>query len=147
LIRDETDCPVKDMSVSANARHLRWDTLMEENKGKIDVDAAHRFLADHYDTFDRKDEPDERTLCGHIDLSPRGSKPWEPEYGPAGAVENKAADAKLASEMSFTAAMGHSCGIDFNAAEHLKNHPEFDYEKDVLRDLKSNPWTSFRIAQ
>ena len=99
------------MSISANARHVRWDQLMAENKGKIDVAAAQRFLADHYDTFDKKTEPSERTLCGHIDLSPRGSKPWQPEYGPAGTVQNKAADGAMVAQMSFTAAMGHSCGL------------------------------------
>ena len=93
LIRDEArQFSGERYGISANARHVRWDQLMAENKGKIDVAAAQRFLADHYDTFDKKIEPDERTLCGHIDLSPRGSKPWQPEYGPAGAVQNKAAN-------------------------------------------------------
>jgi len=42
--------------------------------------------------------------------------------------------------------MGHSCGIDFNADEHLKQHPAFAWQKDVLRDLDSHPWTKFQIA-
>ena len=41
---------------------------MAENKGKIDVAAAERFLADHYDTYSKKEEADERTLDGHIVL-------------------------------------------------------------------------------
>ena len=148
LMKDEaSEFPAKDMSVSANARHVRWEQLMAENKGQIDVAAAHRFLGDHYDTFDKKTAPSERTLCGHIELSPRGSKPWQPEYGPAGAVQNKATDGTMAAQMAFTAAMGHSCGIDFKAAEHLKSHPDFDWEKGILRDLDSHPWTTFRIAQ
>ena len=49
-----------------------WDALLAENKGKIDVAAAQRFLGDHYDTFAKKTEPSERTLCGHIELSRRG---------------------------------------------------------------------------
>src|ERR1700689_2163897 len=73
LIREETDFDPHDMSESSNARHLRWEQLMAENKGKIDVAAAERFLADHFDTYERKEDPDERTLDGHIDLSPRGS--------------------------------------------------------------------------
>src|SRR5579864_5475818 len=141
LARDETpEFPVQDMGVSANARHVRWDQLMAEYKGRIDVEAAQRFLADHYDTFDKQTEPNERTLCGHIDLSPRGSKPWQPEYGPAGAVQNKAADAAMVARMSFTAALGHCCGIDFNAAQHLSRHPAFAWEKDVLRDVDSHAW-------
>ncbi len=74
LIREETDFDPHDMSVSANARHVRWEQLMAENKGKIDLAAAQRFLADHYDTFENKEDADERTLDGHIDLSPRGSR-------------------------------------------------------------------------
>ena len=148
LIRDEAgNFPVNDMSVSANARHVRWDQLMAENKGKIDVAAAQRFLADHYDTFDKKTEPSERTLCGHIDLSPRGSKPWQPEYGPAGAVQNKAANGSMVDQMAFTAAMGHSCGLSFKAAQHLKEHSGFEWQKDALRDLDTHAWTTFRIAQ
>ena len=148
LIRDEaSEFPAKDMSISANARHVRWEQLMAENKGTITVDAAERFLADHYDTFDNETAPSERTLCGHIDLSHRGSKPWQGDYGPAGTVQNKVTDGTMAARMAFTAAMGHSCGIDFKAAEHLQQHPEFDWQKDVLRDLDSHPWTTFRIAQ
>ena len=148
LIRDEaSDFPVSDMSISANARRVRWEQLMAENKGKIDVAMAQKFLADHYDTFAHRNAPSERTLCGHIDLSTRGSSPWQPAYGPAGTVQNKAADATMIAAMSFTAAMGHADGIDFHAAEHLKEHPEFDWEKSVLRDLDSHPWTTFRISQ
>lgn len=146
LIAQETDFPVKDMGISANARHLRWDALLAENKGKIDVPAAQRFLGDHYDMFAKKTEPSERTLCGHIELSHRGSKPWQPAYGIAGAVQNKAADGAMVKQMAFTAAMGHSCGLDFHAAEHLKKHPEFAWQKDILRDLPSRPWTTFRSA-
>ena len=147
LIRDEApQFPEKDMSISANARRVRWEQLMSENKGKIDVAAAQRFLADHYDTFAQETMPDERTLCGHIDLSPRGSKPWQNEYGPAGAVQNKAADAAMIARLELTASMGHSCGLDFKAAEHIKKHPEFAWQKDVLRDLDSHPWTTFRAA-
>jgi hypothetical protein len=148
LIRDEApEFPVKDMSISANARHVRWEQLMAENKGTITADAAERFLADHYDTFDKETAPSERTLCGHIDLSHRGSKPWQNDYGPAGTAQNKVTDSTMAAQMAFTAAMGHSCGIDFKAAQHLKEHPAFDWQKGVLRDLDSHPWTTFRVAQ
>jgi hypothetical protein len=148
LIRDEaSEFPVQDMSISANARHVRWEQLMAENKGTITADAAERFLADHYDTFDKETAPSERTLCGHIDLSHRGSKPWQNDYGPAGTAQNKVTDSTMAAQMAFTAAMGHSCGIDFKAAQHLKEHPSFDWQKDILRDLDSRPWTTFRIAQ
>ncbi len=147
LIREETDFDPKDMSQSATARHVRWDQLMAEHKGKIDLAAAQRFLADHYDTFDQKEEADERTLDGHIDLSPRGSQPWQPAFGTAGAVQNKAADAQQTANMTFMAAAGHACGMDFKAAEHMKAHPELAWQKDLQRDMKAYTWTSFSVAK
>jgi len=147
LIREETDFDPQDLSQSATARHVRWEQLMAENKGKIDVAAAERFLADHYDSFEQKEEADERTLDGHIDLSPRGSQPWQPAFGTAGAVQNKVADAKQTANMTFMAAAGHACGMDFKAAEHMKAHPELAWQKDLQRDMKAYTWTSFSVAK
>jgi hypothetical protein len=147
LIREETDFDPRDMSSSANARHVRWDQLMAENKGKIDLTAAERFLADHYDTYENKEDADERTLDGHIDLSPRGSQSWEPPFGIAGAVQNKATDASRAAEMSFVAAAGHACGMDFKAADHVRAHPEFSWQKVLLRDMDAHAWTTFSVAK
>ena len=146
LIRDETTFPAHDPANSENARHARWDQLMAENKGRIDLATAQAFLADHYDVIDKVTAPSERTICGHVDLSPRGAKPWQPAFGPAGAVQNKAADAAMILNMSLSAAMGHACGLDFHAAQHEADHPEFAWQKDILRDLIAHPWTIFAIA-
>lgn len=115
---------------------------MAENKGKIDVAAAERFLADHFDTYENKEDPDERTLDGHIDLSPRGSGSWQPPFGMAGAVQNKAADAHMVAEMSLAAAAGHACGMDFKAADHLRAHPEFAWQSSLQRDMRAGAWTT-----
>ena len=147
LTREETSFQAGDKGNSANARHLRWKQLMTEYKGKIDVAAAQRFLADHYDTYQNKSEPNERTLCGHIDLSPRGSPGWQPPFGIAGAVQNKVADAAMAERMSLAAAAGHSCGTNFNAKKHLTAHPEFNWQQRLLRDMSSYPWTIFEASK
>jgi Phospholipase B len=147
LTREETNFDVHDPSLSANARHVRWEQLMAENKGRIDLAAAERFESDHYDTYTKKVEPDERTLCGHVDLSPRGSKPWQPAFGPGGTVQNKATTAAMAAKMQMVAAAGHACGIDFKAESHVQAHPEFIWEKDLLRDMNSHPWTQFQPAK
>ncbi len=146
LVKEETNFNVNDISESANARHVRWDQLMAQYKGKIDVAAAKRFLADHYDTFEKKEDADERTLCGHVELSPRGVGEWQPPYGAAGAVQNKVADASMAEHMSFTAAAGHACGLNFKSAEYLHEHSGFSWEKPLLRDMDAYPWTTFSIA-
>jgi len=144
LAEEETDFAMKDMGSSANARHRRWDQLMAENKGRIDVEAAQRFLADHFDTYTGKTEPSERTLCGHVDLSQRGLPTWQPPYGIAGAVQNKVSDAALAEQMSLVAAAGHACGITFKAAAHLAKHPEFAWQKGLLGDMDACPWKVFQ---
>jgi len=144
LIAEETDFAVNDPAISANARHARWEQVMAESKGRIDVELAKRFLADHVDAYEKKaDAPSERTLCGHVDLSPRGMKPWQDEFGPAGAVQAKAADAAMVQAMEMWAAMGHPCGQGFVAKEHLARYPRYAWEKELLRDLPSRPWTRF----
>ena len=142
LTEEETDFPVNDPGVSANARRKRWEQLMAENKGKIDVKLAEQFLADHVDSLNGKTEPSERTLCGHVELSPRGMGNWQVPFGTAGAVQNKATDTVMAAKMEFTAAAGHACGKDFIAAKHLQQHPEQSWEKPELRDMKAYPWTT-----
>ncbi len=142
LAAEETNFNLKDPSISANARHKRWTQLLEANKGKIDVAMAQEFLADHVDSFSGKTEASERTLCGHVEDSPRGMGAWQPPFGTAGAVQNKVTDANLAAKLSFTAAAGHACGKDFLAAKHLAAHPELAWQKPELRDMKAFPWTT-----
>ncbi len=93
LIRDETPAfKTDDLSTSPNARHVRWEQLMAENKGKIDVAMAQRFLGDHYDSFEKKQADNERALCGHTETSPHGIPEWDwPAYYDGGAVQGKAA--------------------------------------------------------
>jgi len=145
LIAEETTGFKADPATEGTlVRKARWDELMAERKGTIDVAAGEAFLADHYDAYERKpDSPSERTLCGHVDLSPRGMKPWQDEFGPAGTVQAKVTDAAMAQRMEMVAAFGHPCGIAFKAAEHLRKHPQFDWQKPLLRDLPSGPWTRF----
>jgi hypothetical protein len=143
LVKEETDFDVNDKSRSENARHARWLQLMEQNKGKIDVAAGERFLADHFDTFENKTQPSERTLCGHVDLSNRGMGTWQAPYAPAGAVQNKITDAAGAAKMSLTAALGHSCGLNFKSSDELAKHPEFGWMQDILHDMPARGWTRF----
>jgi len=49
--------------------------------------------------------------------------------------------------MSFVARAGHPCGADFVAADFLEKHPEFAWQKALLRDMKAGPWTTFVAGQ
>jgi hypothetical protein len=148
VIQQETTFDPNDASSSPNSRRARWEELMKEAKGKIDVSMAQQFLADHVDAFEKKEQPDERSLCGHVDASPRGVKEWGwNDYNPGGAVQGKAADSAMAAKMSFVARAGHPCGQDFLAADFLERHPEYSWQKPLLRDMKAGPWTVFTAGE
>ena len=148
VIHEETTFDPNDASSSPNARHARWEEIMKQEKGKIDVAMAQQFLSDHFDSFEKKDQPNERGLCGHVDTSSRGVKEWAWDvYNPGGAVQGKATDSTMAAKMSFVARAGHPCGADFLAGEFLDHHPEFAWQKPLLRDMKAGPWTVFAAGQ
>src|SRR5215471_6883003 len=54
LAKTETFFEVNNKENSANARRARWDQLMSENKGRIDVEIGKRMESDSYDVIDRK---------------------------------------------------------------------------------------------
>jgi hypothetical protein len=148
VLAEETTFDPKNPQSSANARRTRWERLMKESKGKIDVAMAQKFLSDHFDAVLGNDQPDERTLCAHGEASPRGVPEWEwGAYYPGGAIQGKAMDGRMAKELSFRARMGHPCGSDFLAAAFLKAHPEYSWMAPALRDMKAGPWTLFKAGQ
>ena len=148
LIKQETNFNPNDASSSMNARHKRWDELMAQNKGQIDVTLAEQFLADHWDSYQKKQQADERTLCGHLEDSPRGMPDWDrtPFY-PDGAVTGKTADSSMAKNMSFVARAGHPCGEDFISDKFLAAHSEYNWMRPVLKDMKGNPWAEFSSGE
>jgi hypothetical protein len=149
LIKDETESfDINDLGSSPNARRVRWEQLMKENKGRIDVPMAEQFLADHEDSFLKEKKADQRTLCGHADVAKEGIPvfDWPPFY-PGGAVQGKATDSDMAEKMSFVARAGHPCGEDFLAKPFLEAHPEYSWQAPILRDMKSGPWTTFSAGE
>lgn len=148
LKEDTPEFDANNKESSPNARKARWEELLKDNKGKIDVQLAEKMLGDHMDSFEKKEAVNERTLCGHVDTSARGVKEWEwgPFY-PGGAVQGKATDAAMTKEMRLVARMGHPCGGDFLAKPFLAAHPEYTWQEPHLRDMKAGPWTEFRSGQ
>ena len=148
MIKDDTDFDPNNMASSPNARKVRWEQLAEQNKGKIDVAMAEKFLEDHFDTFQKKEEANERTLCGHVESSPRGIPEWDwKPYYPGGAVQGKAMDSSMAKAMSFYARRGHPCGTDFITDDFLKQHPEYEWERSIMPDMKAGPWSLFKTGE
>jgi Phospholipase B len=143
----ETDFDPNNMASSPNARLKRWEEVMPPSKGQIDVQLGEQFLADHWDTYENKDDRNLHGLCGHGDTSPTGDPGWaEPPYAPMGAVTAQAADSTMARNMTLQARAGHPCGEDFIADTFLKEHPEFDWQRPILKDMKGNPWAEFKAT-
>jgi len=136
------------LSISPNARRVTWEKKMAENKGQIDVDLAEQFLSSHDDSFTGKVDADERSLCGHVDATKRGTPEWDwGPYYPGGAVTGKVTDSDLAARLSLIARAGHPCGEDFLAAPFFAAHPEYGYLKPILKDMKAGPWTAFSSGE
>jgi hypothetical protein len=137
-----------DAETSPNARRARWEQLLNENKGKLDVELAQKLLGDHFDSYQKKEEANERTLCGHVDASARGVSiwGWGANY-PGGAVQAKAADSTMAQQLRLVARMGHPCGEDFHAQPFLAAHSDYAWQKPYLRDMPAGPWTEFHAGE
>jgi len=149
LIKSETEgFDVNNLGSSPNARRVTWEKKIAESKGRIDVALAEQFMADHDDSYSGKKEADERSLCGHVDTVKRGVPEWEwAPYYPGGAVTGKVADSDMAARLSLIGRAGHPCGEDFLAAPFLAAHPEYNYLKPILKDMKSGPWTTFAAGE
>ena len=140
----ETNFDFNNRQGSPLARKARWEQLVEQSRSTIDVETMKRMEGDRYDSFEKKNGPSERSLCGCVDRSPRGIPEWDwGKFYPGGTVQAKAIDARMAEKLQFWAAMGHPCGEDFIAEVFLREHPEYDWMRGLLRDMKSQPWTIF----
>jgi hypothetical protein len=148
VLKDETTFDPSNLAASANARHVRWDQLMAQNKGKIDTTLAESFLADHYDTYTKKTGANRRTLCGHGDVATEGDPGFvKLPYNPFGAVQAKVMDSQMAEKMTFIARFGHPCGTDFKVRAFLEEHPRYDWQSPVLTDMDAGPWSQYHSGE
>lgn len=148
VIAEETTFDPSNKGQSVLVRKARWEQLMEEYKGYIDVEDGKLFEADHVDVTTGREGFNSNVLCGHVDEDPKGTPEfsWAP-FSPAGSVQGKVTSTALVKEMKMWAHMGHPCGRDFIAAEFLKEHSEFAWQKPYLRDMKAMPWTLFEAKK
>jgi hypothetical protein len=131
------------------ARKVRLADLMDEHKGKLNIDIAQQIIADHYDVYLNKENPCSRTCCSHYELDAREymSDPSRPKpFQPRGALDGNVVDTKMAKNMSFSLRWGTSCGIPFDANKFCSENRVWDYLRPYLHDRPQQPWTTFRIT-
>ncbi len=147
LLRFETSSNEVDIRASSVARRVRWKQLMAQHKGKLDLALACRFEAEHVDPFFGRERLGGRCLCAHHELERDPAGPWPGvPYGPAGTLDGKVLDSKMAKAMSFSARWGAACGRPFDAAAFLARHPQFEWMKDILDSRPAQPWATFRAG-
>ena len=132
------------------ARMVRLGDLMDEYKGKLNIEVAKKIISDHYDVYLKKDNnPCSRTVCSHYDLDAREymSQSDRPKpYSPRGAVDGIVCDTKLAKNMSFIGRFGNSCGMPFIAKDFFKEHRQYEKFEPYIKDRPTEPWTEFTIS-
>jgi hypothetical protein len=131
------------------ARKVRLADLMDEHKGKLNIEIAQKIIADHYDVYLNKENPCSRTCCSHYELDAREymSDQSRPKpFQPRGALDGNVVDSTMAKNMSFSLRWGSSCGIPFDANKFCSENRVWDYLRPYLRDRPQQPWTTFRIT-
>ncbi|MDH4198628.1 MAG: phospholipase B family protein [Candidatus Aminicenantes bacterium] len=148
VIAEETTFDPNDPALSVLVRQARWEELMKEYKGEIDVEDAKLFEGDHIDASTDAPAANANTLCGHVDTDPKGLPEFSwPPFFPGGSVQGKVTSAELAKEMKLWARLGHPCGQDFRTEEFFKEHPEYAWQGKFLKDMKAQPWTLFEATR
>jgi len=112
------------------ARRLRWNTLLNANRGQIDAEKAKAFLADTVDAVTGAKGATGRTLCGRND----GLGILH------GATNTKVTTSELASHLSFWARMGYSDGSTFDAASFLAKYPTYAPFTGYLHDIPAREY-------
>ena len=121
---------------------------MAEYKGRIDAEAGKKMESDSFDAFEKKDGPNERSLCGCVDKSARGVPEWDwKPFFPGGTVQAKVTDAQMAAKMQMLVAYGHPGASDFIAEDFLKQHQEYGWMRGLLRDMRTREWTLFASGE
>jgi hypothetical protein len=145
-VRQETIFDYTNLNKSPLARYYRLKHLMEKYYGGIDTEIAKKIISDHFDITQNKEKPSACTICGHVELDPRGFSEWRCNpFEPFGAVDSKVTTSKLTIEGSMWTHWGPACGIKFDAKGFLKEHEEFKWQEYYLEDIIPYPWTLLSI--
>ncbi len=143
ILRIETGAGWDDVRDGCVARRVRWEQLMKDNYGRMNIPLAKQMLADHYDVYLQKEQPGSRTICGHGELDDGHVPGSGSAYRPSGAFDGKVVDSNMAQNWQMWAKWGGSCDLAFDATQFLEKHHQYDWMKGCLPDFPPKPWTIF----
>ena len=122
------------------ARQVRWQHLLGDFDGRIDVEVGKRMLADTFDPYLNYTRPSSRTICAHSDEDPCENSGLTP-FTPFGSI-----DAKVACRQGHRrhepvgALRGRADGAPFDADEFLRQHPQWNWQQGYLQSRPQRPW-------
>ena len=119
-------------------------SLLDQHHGNIDAEVGKAMIADTFDVYLGFNNPSMRTICSHYDADPLHflSAHGVP-FNPFGSVDAKLATAGNVLNMSMWGRFGRADGTVFDADEHLRQHPQFNWQQGYLKSRPSQPWTYF----
>lgn len=140
-----------DIRRQTGGRRTRWPQLLDKYYGKIDAKLGMKMLADTWDVYHKRDRGGANTICAMYDLDPRRSFSsqsgcWPDPYSPAGSQDGKVATSALVKQMAMWARWGRANGAPFKAAEFLKEHPQWAWQKPFLKDRPRQPYVLFKAG-
>lgn len=135
------DKTLYDLKESSGSRNYRLNYLLNEKfYGKINKNTSKEIISDHYDVFQNKIAPNNRSICKHSENSTYMSNNITKSPSLFGATDGKIVTSLMAKDMKFEARFGSSCGREFNISEFVKENPKLKKWRPYLKNFPSKEW-------
>lgn len=139
--RETNDEDHDNISTTSGGRNIRLNELLNKiYKGKINIYNAKKVLADHYDSYLRRNEMNGRVICNHSESDFRNCR-YAP-YDLFGCTDGKVVNTEMARKMTFQGRFGSSCGRTFSIKQHIRDHPEMSKWRPYVADFVNYEWTN-----
>lgn len=133
-----------DIRTPYGARRVRWEQMLSDHEGRIDIEAARRMLGDTFDVYLGHMQPSARTICAHADVDPCQFDSAQIPFTPFGSVDGKVVTAADVESLNMWARFGRADGAEFIAEDFLRLHPQWNWQRGYLKDRPQQPWTYVR---
>jgi hypothetical protein len=138
---ETTDEDHDNIATSSGGRKIRLNELLNKiYKGKINITNAKKIVADHYDSYLRRDEMNGRVICNHSE-SDYVNCNYAP-YDLFGCTDGKVVNTEMAKKLTFQGRFGSACGRKFSIKQHVHDHPEMKKWRPHVKDFVNYEWTN-----
>jgi len=138
---ETTDEDHDNIATSSGGRKIRLNELLNKiYKGKINITNAKKIVADHYDSYLRRDEMNGRVICNHSE-SDYVNCNYAP-YDLFGCTDGKVVNTEMAKKLTFQGRFGSACGRKFSIKQHVHDHPEMKKWRPHVKDFVNYDWTN-----